>query len=181
MQLYESLINNVGIGLGKYNSDYVESLFRTGITSPFQRFLEYIGASDTEWVTSYMNRESGEDFTFSFSTQVAQYEVYKDRKDDIGHAMCYRPVIYKGKPHAKDYNVKGTAHITVYELNERAFCILDRVPELKDTYKKLDQLFKKYDKDEWNWEFDYGTLPVRIYYWKDSKFNFEEVIKYERK
>lgn len=180
MRLYESLVSNIGIGIGKANTDCIKKLFSTGIQSPFERFLKYIGAINTDWVCSYMKKESESEFVFTFINNWNQYDTYK--MNGMGHILCYRPVIYKGKPYAKDYSIKGTAHIPIYELNEQTFYILNNVPELRDTYKMLDKLmFKKYDIDEWQWEWElnYDNLPVRIYYWKDSKFSFEEITTLE--
>ncbi len=164
MQLYESLVSNIGIGIGRANSEYIKELFHRGNPiNQFEEFLAYIDANDTDWVDSYMKRECGKDFTFTFSSDRNQYYTYK--MNGMGHIICYRPVIYKGKPYAKDYSIKGITHIPIYELNEQAFYILNKVPELRDTYKMLDKLlFKKYDIDEWQWEDTYGTIPVRVYY-----------------
>ena len=174
--LKESLVSNIGIGMGKANTDYIKELFSTGIKSPFKRFLNYIGAIDTDWICSYMKKESESEFVFTFNNYRNHFDSYEF--DGIMHGLYYRPVIYKGKPRGMINPIRSTANIVVAEINEKAFCILDRVPELKDAYRKLDSLFKKYDTAQWEWELNYGNLPFRIYYWKDSKFSFEEVTKY---
>lgn len=74
MQLYESLVSNIGIGIGKANTDYIKELFSTGIQSPFERFLNYIGAIDTDWVCSYMKKESESEFVFTFNNNWNQFD-----------------------------------------------------------------------------------------------------------
>ena len=175
MTLYESLVSNIGLGIEKVNSEYAKEICINKAQGLFERFLDYIGITYTNWVCEYMNKESGEDFTFTFYDNKVIFIAFKVY---MWKFICYRTVVYKGIPYGKKYSVRGTGHISICELNEKGFRILDNVPELKNTYKRLDQLFKKYDKDERQWKDTHGTLPMRVYYWKDSKFSLKEIVKH---
>lgn len=151
MNLYESLVKNIGIGLEPLNKKYIQSVFNKPTTQ--------------QWVMAFCNRYG---LTPSISDS---REIFKGTDSQKVHAawVDYGPdnITYEISFRKKDVEYIDEL-ITV---GEEGISIINDIKNYKKYYDKLDKLFKKHlivTKEDY--------FNVRNYLWTDCRYSIEELM-----
>lgn len=150
MNLYESLVKNIGIGLEPLNKKYIKSIFGSN--------------REQQWVIAFCNRYGLAPSIYDSREIFKGVDSQKVRVDwsDYGSGIVYE-ISYR-KPEVEHLDELLT-------VDSEGISIIDGIRNYKKYYEKLDKLFKNYNVVKKEDYFD-----SRCYLWADCRYSIEELM-----